>query len=66
MKLSTYGFLILGILFGIGFITSLFKDGVQELFFFVVHIWVYRIYKLIFSFLFIYAYFRIRAKERKV
>lgn len=59
MKFSKYAFLILSIMFSIGFITSLFKkDVTQEIFFFKVNnIWVYRLYKLLLALIFAKAYF---------
>jgi hypothetical protein len=59
MKFSKYAPLILGILFGIGFITSLFKKHVPDgLYFFEIsNIWIYRLYKLLFALFFIKIYF---------
>jgi len=59
MKYSKYAFLILSIMFSIGFITSLFKKDIpQEIFFFEVNnIWAYRLYKLLLALVFVRAYF---------
>lgn len=66
MKLTNYGFLILGVLFGVGFVTSFFKKEVpQEIFFFEVNIWIYRAYKLIFALIFLKVYHNQRKKVAK-
>lgn len=65
MKYSAYGFLVLGLLFVIGFINSFFKTELtHELFFFKVNIWIYRIYQLTLATVFIMTYFNKRDKER--
>ena len=58
--------LVLGILFTISFIYSLFDERVtHELFIWDVNIWVYRMYRFALALLFIKLYFKQREIESK-
>lgn len=58
--------LVLGILFTISFIYSLFDERVTyELFIWDVNIWVYRMYRFALALLFIKLYFKQREIESK-
>jgi hypothetical protein len=58
MKLSKSFFLVLGLLFTIDFIYSIFSTKeTHELFIWEVNIWFYRLYKFLIAILFIKFYF---------
>ncbi|MEM8522758.1 hypothetical protein RCH19_002771 [Flavobacterium sp. PL12] len=66
MKFSKKTFLVLGLLFTIDFIYSLFDKRVtHELFFWEVNIWVYRTYRFVLALFFIVLYFKQRIEDLK-
>lgn len=66
MKLLKRAYLILGLLFTIAFIYSLFEQRVShELFLWDVNIWNYRIYRFALALLFIGLYFKERDADSK-
>ncbi len=67
MKFSKNGYLVLGVLFTIDFITSLFDKSMQhELFLWEVNIWFYRIYRFAIAFLFVTLYFNQKKEDSKI
>ena len=59
--------LVLGIIFTISFIYSLFDQRVtHELFIWDVNIWIYRTYRFALAFLFVKLYFKKRELESKM
>lgn len=66
MKFSNNFYFILGILFSIDFVYSLFAMRVtHEVFFWDVNIWIYRSYRFVLALLFVKLYFKQREIESK-
>lgn len=66
MKFSKKAYFVLGLLFTIDFIYSLFdKHITHELFAWEVNIWVYRIYRFTLAFLFATLYFKQKEEDSK-
>jgi hypothetical protein len=67
MKLSKNFYLIIGVLFTLDFVYSLFDQrDTHELFAWDVNIWVYRIYRLAIALLFIKLYFKQKEVDSKI
>jgi hypothetical protein len=65
MKISKTIYLLLGILFTVDFIYSIFDPReTHELFFWDVNMWIYRIYKLLLVLLFLKIYMEQKKNEK--